>query len=161
MHRTMQWIKNIAEYTYMIPRTRYFLITSCVILSSHIKLDGSLQIETFLSGFCSFPACNYCNLSNYFNVGGETQTFYLLLAYRKNLTGNQRGSWGRTINSPVIGHFMFTNNEIAHGDFLFKMCLHELFTVWCSLSGLVLPDCIWLAMVILPEHSVTFLKFAC
>ena len=39
------------------------------------------------------------------------------------------------------------------------MCLHELFTVWCSLSGLVLPDCIWLAMVIIPEHSVTFLKF--
>ena len=65
------------------------------------------------------------------------------------------------MNSPVIGHFMFTNNEIAHGDFLFKMCLHELFTVWCSLSGLVLPDCIWLAMVIIPEHSVTFLKFGC
>ena len=74
------------------------------------------------------------------------------------------------MNSPVIGHFIFTNNGIARGDFLFKitytytpveMCLHELFTVWCSLSGLVLPDCIWLAMVIIPEHSVTFLKFGC
>ena len=64
----------------MISRTRYFLITSFVTLSSDIKLDGSLEIETFLSCFCSFPACN-CNLSNYLQVGGETHTLYLLLAY--------------------------------------------------------------------------------
>ena len=74
------------------------------------------------------------------------------------------------MNSPVIGYFMFTNNEIACSEFQFKMCLYieidlyvsvELFTAWCGLSGLVLPNCIWLAMVIIPKHSVVFLIFGC
>ena len=29
------------------------------------------------------------------------------------------------MNSPVIGHFLFTNNEIACRDFQFKMCLQN------------------------------------
>ena len=49
----------------MIPRTRYFLITSCVTLSSHIKLDGSLQIETLLSCFAPSQHATTVNLSNY------------------------------------------------------------------------------------------------